>query len=101
MEALPDAIMLGRQIFNPTSKSIGSEGIKEMEPLPLWDRVSMAKFEILTLLVDSATVLLQALASASTAHITTPELGLSLNFRQICCTSLHKGFHSGLHLPLH
>ena len=57
LEAFPDAIMLGRQILGPAAD--GSEESQEMEASTLWERVSKAKSEILVLLIDAATVLLQ------------------------------------------
>ena len=70
LEALPDAIRLGRQIFRP-----GSMRGQEAEPSTLWERVSNAKSEILILLVDAATVLLQAITIANTVQNTVPEIG--------------------------
>ncbi len=80
LEALPDAIRLGRQILRPKRRSnrksqhaTDGEGSStddilarrkmEEEPASLWGRVSKAKSEIIMLLIDAATVRLAASAS--------------------------------------
>ncbi len=69
LEAIPDAVTLGRRIFRPDT-NLSEEGagrVRAEELPPLWERVTKAKSEILILLVDSATV--QVLTTAkSTNH---------------------------------
>ena len=82
LDALPDAVRLGRRILRPRRRRGGTApgagrggGDAEVlarrvpeddsaEPATLWGRVSKAKLEILALLVDAATVVIFKLAQA-------------------------------------